>query len=222
MDPGIGRSITGRPGIPRTRGDGPLTGAGRVTPKRDSPHPRGWTLVDFVPPRRPRDSPHPRGWTVPEAFLAACRHGFPAPAGMNLLAERHEISHVWIPRPRGMDPRASGSPPRSRRIPRTCGDGPQHEILQRVFAEDSPHSRGWTRAGAAGRRRIPRPRGDGQARTSLRSRRPPGISGAACWRGRRTSLRGARPAPPPPAARSTGRCRARRCSGCAPPGSVPA
>ena len=63
MDPAGARSDSSSSGIPRTRGDGPVSIERRSGRPPDSPHPRGWTLW-----RR-------REWVIPV--------GFPAPAGMD-------------------------------------------------------------------------------------------------------------------------------------------
>ena len=114
--------------------------------------------------RRARDSPHPRGWTLHAPVLHAPVLGFPAPAGMDPPSCRLRRS--------------------APRIPRTRGDGPGWDTAVENIVPDSPHPRGWTRVGLAGRcgeggfpapagmdpaprdgrgrrRRIPRTRGDG-------------------------------------------------------------
>ena len=45
MDPAASPAPSGRRRLPRTRGDGPLTGGGSETTFRASPHTRGWTRV---------------------------------------------------------------------------------------------------------------------------------------------------------------------------------
>ena len=74
--------------IPRTRGDGPVTPALMEQAVKDSPHPRGWTLVG-------------------PAVLADVA-GFPAPAGMDLLQSTLGIWPLRIPRTRGDGPRSGG------------------------------------------------------------------------------------------------------------------
>ena len=175
MDPRGTRAAASRPGLPRTRGDGP--DAARVQRQRGeaSPHTRGWTRrrrraaagdsgfpahagMDLARPRSARQSarlprtrgdgpcrrtdpgttaaasPHTRGWTAAVADDRGQELGFPAHAGM--------------------DP----SPPifgaRSRRLPRTRGDGPSSGSAAYQRSGASPHTRGWTRtASAAARRR---------------------------------------------------------------------
>ena len=178
-------------GIPRTRGDGPRFSAPSSAPQKDSPHPRGWTLLSwstgFGFGRIPRtrgdgptfgstfgtafgDSPHPRGWTASASVQSRDDRGFPAPAGMDRRRRR------------------AGVP--NRRIPRTRGDGPRCGLCTSTPSSDSPHPRGWTRradwlcvprvgfpapAGMDPRRRgcceprarIPRTRGDGPCRDGV-------------------------------------------------------
>ena len=130
-EPGVGKIGAAR--IPRTRGDGPGFPSLIRLKARDSPHARGWTVIQ---PGRdetaPRDSPHARGWTRCSCRPPADRRGFPARAGMDPA-----------------DRAASTDPAR---IPRTRGDGPGISSCAAIRPSDSPHARGWTR---------PRPRGRG-------------------------------------------------------------
>ena len=171
MDPRSRTPLAPRPGIPRTRGDGPSAAAspcsGRI------PRTRGDGPCASSPSRRrPTDSPHPRGWTPASGREPMGALGFPAPAGM--------------------DPPAGALPLLRRRIPRTRGDGPASRRARRPFSKDSPHPRGWTPASwqarggklgfpapagmdrlgsnrRTGGRRIPRTRGDGPSIDSPRS-----------------------------------------------------
>ena len=118
MDPGLLNPFYRKEWIPRTRGDGPgLTKAAH---------------------NHLRDSPHARGWTQRAAADAAIRRGFPARAGMELLAD-------GFPARAGMDRRLAAGPAARRRIPRTRGDGPARPHPSQSFTLDSPHARGWTR-----------------------------------------------------------------------------
>ena len=162
------------PRLPRTRGDGPaVRGVGaRLEPA--SPHTRGWTWelraasraaggfpahagMDPASPGRSRfawrlprtrgdgpsslsaasyieqASPHTRGWTPDDFRQIFPECGFPAHAGM--------------------DPSRSISGGRSRRLPRTRGDGPGPDRGRGRHTPASPHTRGWTRA--SDRRRRP-------------------------------------------------------------------
>ena len=127
MDPAPGPSRRRPAWLPRTRGDGPGTGAvpqttsasrsfpahagmdPRWTSTRASgsrlPRTRGDGPVDVSQvPLNPTTSPHTRGWTAEALQQRQERIGFPAHAGMD-------------PRPR--------EPVRTvRRLPRTRGDGP--------------------------------------------------------------------------------------------------
>ena len=177
MDPARHPRQDERSGIPRARGDGPV---GLAVGVIDNP-----------------DSPRSRGWTLGVAAALAAHRGFPALAGMDL--ER---------------PHGSAT---SRRIPRARGDGPQPGVLGVNLTSDSPRSRGWTlhwrhRCGAAhgfpalagmdpGSRvlprhtsRIPRARGDGPSRMSVKS----------CCRPDSPRSRGWTRAAPPASARRAG------------------
>ena len=114
-------------------------------------------------------SPHTRGWTRRQLRPADGEVGFPAHAGM--------------------DPSPDLSSARLMRLPRTRGDGPDHEVVGGLERSASPHTRGWTRRAAhrqdAGRgfpahagmdpggrrlqgrgRGLPRTRGDGPFHTN--------------------------------------------------------
>ena len=85
MDPGPGsRQPPGRR-FPRTRGDGPVEGAGRRDP--------------------PRVSPHTRGWTRSGRAGRSARLGFPAHAGMDPRHRARSPTDAWFPRTRGDGPR---------------------------------------------------------------------------------------------------------------------
>ena len=137
-------------GLPRTRGDGPC--------------------LRVVQPGLLWASPHTRGWTVVKDRVKALDWGFPAHAGM--------------------DPRRPPSRRRPRWLPRTRGDGPAHDARAARVTRASPHTRGWTRLGrphvepapgfpahagmdrardsrSAGRRWLPRTRGDGPPRRTI-------------------------------------------------------
>ena len=129
-------------------------------------------------------SPHTRGWTRVVPVRSGRRCGFPAHAGM--------------------DPARFESASRSLRLPRTRGDGP---LRGRAFGRSkraSPHTRGWTRVVAIGRRassgfpahagmdprpgsratpcrRLPRTRGDGPGRCSGSTRRIPASPHTRGW-----------------------------------------
>ena len=90
MDRREGAELLRSAGLPRTRGDGPVSSSVSLRPVGASPHPRGWTrdrplvkrfLTGFPAPagmdpdaRSPRPPerrlpPHPRGWTLAMAGL---------------------------------------------------------------------------------------------------------------------------------------------------------
>ena len=184
MDPRGDRARAVPGGLPRTRGDGPLTAIAKHVEAVASPHTRGWTWMLTVrdqgfagfpahagmdpsnrPPQpRQERSPHTRGWTLPRPAGPELEAGFPAHAGMD--------PHRPVPR--------TGPP----RLPRTRGDGPVTAGIGHLMPAASPHTRGWTsatsrrRGGRSGfpahagmdrrsyhgygpRTRLPRTRGDG-------------------------------------------------------------
>ena len=109
MDPGQGAVIVVGKGLPRTRGDGPVTRITGVRTELASPHTRGWThrqaAREAGGSRLPRTrgdgpvshvaqvtrhvaSPHTRGWTRTAVQQDTRRDGFPAHAGMDPSARR--------------------------------------------------------------------------------------------------------------------------------------
>ena len=168
MDPRDEVVLRVRPGIPRTRGDGPAPLRLASAQEMDSPHARGWTRLFLR--RRPR------------------ARGFPARAGMDPRCARRRGRPARIPRTRGdgprrtavrsrmredsphargwtraraavlstpggfparagMDPAASRRRGPGRGIPRTRGDGPERMERLALSSPDSPHARGWTEHG---------------------------------------------------------------------------
>ena len=88
MDPaGLGALPAG-PGLPRTRGDGPIP--------LIAPH-------TFFPA-----SPHTRGWTLPAHRRARHDGGFPAHAGMDPADRRRRPAAGGLPRTRGDGPQVWG------------------------------------------------------------------------------------------------------------------
>ena len=85
MDPIPRARRWSRGGIPRTRGDGPLSSGGSC--------------------RRWKDSPHTRGWTPHEVACDVGGPGFPAHAGMDPWNPAPDTSGSRIPRTRGDGPR---------------------------------------------------------------------------------------------------------------------
>ena len=183
MDLGRPTRRVPRSGIPRTRGDGPVSASSDLPSMRDSPHPRGWTRVGrrarlrragFPAPagmdrRRPAAAPR-RGWIprtrgdgpVRAEAVRRGRRDSPHPRGWTLAASAEPVNWIGFPAPAGMDPRAMKPGISSERIPRTRGDGPETDTHSAAYIQDSPHPRGWTGDGrrAAGRARgFPAPAG---------------------------------------------------------------
>ena len=169
MDPFAGRLVDRLGGLPRTRGDGPVSSTSTGPVKSASPHTRGWT----------------------RNAAAGCDglQGFPAHAGMDPRRGSGPSRRTWLPRTRGDGPgryrrtrvarrasphtrgwtrRAVPGPARTRgfpahagmdripdpqalllpRLPRTRGDGPEKGETRQFSMRASPHTRGWTVYGA--------------------------------------------------------------------------
>ena len=166
MDPTGGPPPRCWTGLPRTRGDGPVTETCARRP--------GWA------------SPHTRGWTRPDRVRNGAAEGFPAHAGMDPAGSASGPRRAGLPRTRGDGPvarRGAQGPPLAsphtrgwtrgtahradRRcgfpahagmdpgllrgvagvvgLPRTRGDGPYGEDPSVTPVRASPHTRGWTR-----------------------------------------------------------------------------
>ncbi len=145
MDPRYGDPAERPGGLPRTRGDGPLTSLHQGCRRPAPPHPRGWTRVDLARPGASSGSPAPAGMDprtgapfrsarrLPRtrgdgphqgAAETAERGAPPHPRGWTGLQGRPICLRQGSPAPAGMDPRSSRSPRPVSRLPRTRGDGP--------------------------------------------------------------------------------------------------
>ena len=155
-------------GIPRTRGDGPMTGRCPSLGPPDSPHTRGWTASTDSRGPPPRGFPAHAGMDPMRWPRSAGRHRIPRTRGdgpfstvtpVRLLRDSPH-TRGWTRWHRSLTPRRSGFPAHagmdrgsgasssaSRRIPRTRGDGPSAGISVTSEAVDSPHTRGWTQPG---------------------------------------------------------------------------
>ena len=102
MDPGKADRAADGSGLPRTRGDGPLSHHPYSSGSMASPHTRGWTHTLAAQHRPPR--------------------GFPAHAGMDPASPDAPSSSTRLPRTRGDGPDSlCVSPRRSRASPHTRG-----------------------------------------------------------------------------------------------------
>ena len=154
------------PRLPRTRGDGPLTGETPFVFNMASPHPRGWTLKRERPLGTSRGFPAPAGMDPSRVTRRSPSPGLPrtrgdGPGGLDttggqLRASPHprgwtlgrvqvELAAVGFPAPAGMDPKWPRCWPARRRLPRTRGDGPKGLAEVSTLIPASPHPRGWTR-----------------------------------------------------------------------------
>ena len=159
-----------RPGIPRTRGDGPRPVPGSRSGLADSPHARGWTLLHLHAGRHPVGFPARAGMDpaprirYPVVARIPRTRGDGPPRGDSGPGHRGDSPHArgWTPGGRHGGLRSGGFPARAgmdplrhmlgvyrARIPRTRGDGPGRRTLPRACCLDSPHARGWTRVPAS-------------------------------------------------------------------------
>ena len=165
MDPRQPEARSRADRIPRTRGDGPRPGRREGVRWRDSPHPRGWTLVAHHDGRLEGGFPAPAGMDpqapcpststrriprtrgdgplTPLAPAPTVRDS-PHPRGWTRPPGFSAPPKVGFPAPAGMDPSSAAAWPSSTRIPRTRGDGPPHRPSIHSRVADSPHPRGWT------------------------------------------------------------------------------
>ena len=151
MDPAHSRATL--PGLPRTRGDGPMADG---TPGCGFPAHAG---MDPVVDRR-QASPHTRGWTRPSIERCGMRAGFPAHAGMDPSSAPLSVPS-GLPRTRGDGPGRIAS------VGFPAHAGPNCRDTAVRVGVASPHTRGWT-LGRTSRHhttsgRLPRTRGDGPA-----------------------------------------------------------
>ena len=168
MDPRMDRETEIDVGLPRTRGDGPMSNAGMTTLVRASPHPRGWTRLHTdteankdgfpapagmdpgTPTRRPRRLrlPRTRG-DGPRASGLSALSGTASPHPRGWTRERGDqrAADGGFPAPAGMDPRATTCSRLATGLPRTRGDGPEESLCDPTTPKASPHPRGWTPAG---------------------------------------------------------------------------
>ena len=164
-------------GLPRTRGDGPLTADAAEQLAAASPHTRGWTRprpgVDHLAggfPAHAGMDPTPAHTDRPASRLPRTRGD-----GPNRLATLHHLygasphTRGWtqqvtalqqqpggFPAHAGMDPGRRRLTSGRRGLPRTRGDGPVVPVPVHDAHPASPHTRGWTRPR---RRRSRRHRG---------------------------------------------------------------
>ena len=144
MDPGQGAVIVVGKGLPRTRGDGPVT---RITGVRTE-----------------LASPHTRGWTRERRRLLRRADGFPAHAGMDPAYRIGGGLPEWLPRTRGDGPFRSFSTERAARAsPHTRGWTPLHASRPRHRKGFPAHAGMDPRSnpGSAASSGLPRTRGDG-------------------------------------------------------------
>ena len=166
MDPRSRSAGAGRPGIPRTCGDGPRRDSAVTLASSDSPHMRGWTRVVLSERRRLLGFPAHAGmdpsppaspaasWRIPRTcgdgpgwiFFSPCiTPDSPHTRGWTPDHPLAERGHRGFPAHAGMDPNARRWQDKPHRIPRTRGDGPRAARPVDVGRPDSPHTRGWTR-----------------------------------------------------------------------------
>ena len=152
-------------GIPRARGDGPMTRPVWQGSKRDSPRSRGWTwpfsarmvhrqgfpALAGMDPRgcggRPRRSRIPRArGDGPSVRSNSTLTPPDSPRSRGWTCARLQVpAHgVGFPALAGMDPGGAVPNDAAAGIPRARGDGPSPSRTRRASSLDSPRSRGWT------------------------------------------------------------------------------
>ena len=209
MDPGARGFAPSRPGLPRTRGDGPVSASTLDETKGAPPHTRG--MDRGTAPGRPAPDRLPRTRGDGPEPIPVRRQDFEAPPhtrGWTRVRLCGRLRGRGSPAHAGMDPAASARKSAGIRLPRTRGDGPVTSPHVMVRSSAPPHTRGWTLAGVLGvgghggspahagmdrsdggriRRpgRLPRTRGDGPLRIQpckRRNRAPPHTRGWTQWR----------------------------------------
>ena len=165
MDPHFRLPPAGRPGLPRTRGDGPRSGPSARASTPASPHTRGWTSSAGIrrrwttgfpahagmdPTRYRSRSFGPRlprtrgdGPSAPSS-RASCSAASPHTRGWTSARYPRGTSTAGFPAHAGMDPRARPPTRKTTRLPRTRGDGPGDWTNAASAEAASPHTRGWT------------------------------------------------------------------------------
>ena len=151
--------------FPRTRGDGPMTGAIGDGDPVFPPHTRGWTrrtrpqrVVPHVSPAhagmdplRPPGAgccdrfPRTRGDGPSASTLCCSSFGFPPHTrGWTEVAVQAGPEAVVSPAHAGMDPSGSNGHWTTGCFPRTRGDGPGTQSRSFLSLSFPPHTRGWT------------------------------------------------------------------------------
>ena len=170
IDPGPYLEHIAQVGLPRTRGDRPVTAPEALTGSSAPPHPRGSTmdmkmrLIDGIGspapagidpmglaglgrsarlPRTRGDRPPPI-WPLSLSLVAP-----PHPRGSTRAAGGAELSRPGSPAPAGIDPAGGRQHRDDRGLPRTRGDRPLLTFPMASLEKAPPHPRGSTPCGFA-------------------------------------------------------------------------
>ena len=170
MDPCESCERQPRRGLPRTRGDGPLSFLVPAFSRKASPHTRGWTRdgdavgakqkgfpahagMDrrlAVVERQGQGLPRTRGDGPTTQMACGSRRGAsPHTRGWTRVLDPTDAELLGFPAHAGMDRAAARGKLRRPRLPRTRGDGPVSRTNARQVESASPHTRGWTRFASA-------------------------------------------------------------------------
>ena len=176
MDRPGGRGRFGRDGLPRVCGDGPAARKGRHQDGQVAPRVRGWThahpgrrvAVRGCPACAGMDPVRPGAGPAQERLPRVCGDGplvvtrpgvvlrvAPRVRGWTRVHQLRRRADRGCPACAGMDPATDRARRHRPGLPRVCGDGPADWCRPTSRATVAPRVRGWTRAGAHGRRAAP-------------------------------------------------------------------
>ena len=155
MDHLAGAPTLARPGLPRTRGDGPRHSLARLGERKASPHTRGWTRM--------------------RALMRSVSRGFPAHAGMDPGQRSGLAAVARLPRTRGDEPLTANRSGKRRTVqPRARGETKSEGGIHASKEKERPSAvrvvpEGWRPGAGAGSGAEPRVRLARQARRRRRA-----------------------------------------------------
>ncbi len=165
IHPDLGCAHPGGRGLPRTRGDPPITAFCALFPALSPPHPRGSTIAVALAPRAALVSPAPAGIHPSPTRSSSSRRRLPRtrgdppaawsdltgeftspphPRGSTPIAAPIQSRSSVSPAPAGIHPGIVSVSRRRGRLPRTRGDPPLVLAVRQHDLESPPHPRGST------------------------------------------------------------------------------